>query len=124
MNVVALVSGCFRHNKKVREVKVLAVLEYMFHGSCRRVSKVLSLALEPISKSTVHDLARKVSEIRVAKEPRHRRCIAVDEPNLSVKGVHVYVWSAVDMDYKELLAMEASYGRSNLNAHHSSGKHW
>ncbi|MCL7397037.1 MAG: hypothetical protein LZ167_06455 [Thaumarchaeota archaeon] len=30
------------------------------------------MALEPISKSAVHYLARKVSEIRVAKEPRYR----------------------------------------------------
>jgi putative transposase len=35
---------------------------------------------------------------------------------LSVKGVHVYVWSAVDVDSRELLALEASYGRSCLNA--------
>jgi transposase-like protein len=35
---------------------------------------------------------------------------------LSVKGVYVYVWSAVDVDSKELLALEASYGRSSLNA--------
>jgi hypothetical protein len=41
----------------------------MFHGSCRRVSRVLSLALEPISKSAVHYLAKKVSEIRVARSP-------------------------------------------------------
>jgi len=33
-----------------------------------------------------------------------------------VKGVYVYVWSAVDVDSKELLALEASYGRSSLNA--------
>ncbi|MEM2100486.1 MAG: hypothetical protein QXP45_04015 [Thermoproteota archaeon] len=32
--------------KESREVKVLAILEYMFHGSCRKVSKILSLALE------------------------------------------------------------------------------
>jgi transposase-like protein len=37
-------------------------------------------------------------------------------PSQSVKGVHVYVWSAVDVDSKELLALEASYGRSSLNA--------
>jgi transposase-like protein len=91
-------------------------LDYMFHGSCRKVSKVLSIALEPISKSAVHYLARRVSEIRVSKEPRYRRCIAVDETKLSVKGVYVYVWSAVDVDSKELLALEASYGRSSLNA--------
>jgi hypothetical protein len=51
----------------------------MFHGSCRKVSKVLSLALEPISKSAVHYLARRVYSVKVAKESRYRRCIAVDE---------------------------------------------
>jgi hypothetical protein len=91
-------------------------LDYMFHGSCRRVSKVLSMGLEPISKSAVHYLAKRVSEIRVAREPRYRRCIAVDETKLRVKKSYVYIWSAVDVDSKELLALEASYGRSSLNA--------
>ena len=74
------------------------------------------MALEPISKSAVHYLAKRVSEIKVSKEPRYRRCIAVDETKLSVKGVYVYVWSAVDVDSKKLLALEASYGKSSLNA--------
>jgi hypothetical protein len=43
----------------------LIVLGYMFHGSCRRGSRVLSLALELISKLVVHYLAR--------KGPRYRR---------------------------------------------------
>jgi len=64
MDVVALVSGCFIRNKK---------------GVTRKVSKVLSNALEPLSMSAVHYPAKNVSEIRVAKEPRYRRCIAVDE---------------------------------------------
>jgi hypothetical protein len=46
----------------------------MFHGGCRKVSKVLSLALEPISNSAVHYLAKNVSSIKVAKEPRYRGC--------------------------------------------------
>jgi putative transposase len=93
------------------------VLGYMFHGGCRRVSRVLSMGLEPISKSAVHYLAKKVSEIRVAREPRCRRCIAVDETKLRVKKSYVYIWSAVDVDSsRELLALEASYGRSSLNA--------
>jgi transposase-like protein len=74
------------------------------------------LALEPISKSSVHYLAKKVSEIKVSKEPRYRRCIAVDETKLRVKKSYVYVWSAVDVDSKKLLALGASYGRSSLNA--------
>jgi transposase-like protein len=69
--------------------------------------------LEPISKSAVHYLAKKVSSV---KESRYRRCIAVDETKLRVKKSYVYIWSAVDVDSKELLALEASYGRSSLNA--------
>jgi hypothetical protein len=42
------------------------------------------MVLEPISKSAVHYLAKKVSEIRVAKECRYRWCIAVDETKLRV----------------------------------------
>jgi len=56
------------------------------------------MALEPISKSAVHELARKVSTIKVAREPRYRRCIAIDETKLRVKKSYVYVWSAVDTD--------------------------
>ncbi|MEM4410651.1 MAG: hypothetical protein QXH32_02225 [Candidatus Caldarchaeum sp.] len=40
----------------------------------------------------------------------------MDEARLCVKGVWVYVWSAVDVGSKELLALEASYGGSCLNA--------
>jgi transposase-like protein len=96
---------------KSREVKVLAVLDYMFRASCRKVPKVLRMAL----KSAVHYLARKVSEIRFAKEPSYRSCIAVDETKLRVKKSYVYIWSAVDVDSRELLALEALYGRGYLN---------
>jgi len=89
----------------------------MFHGSCRKISKILSFSLELISKSGVHYLARIVSsKVIVASKPRYRRCIAVEETKICVKGVWVYVWSAVDVDSGELLALEASYSRSCLNA--------
>jgi hypothetical protein len=74
MDVVALVSSCFMRNKKSRVVKALAVLDYMFHGGCRKVSKILSMVLEPISRSAVHYLAKRVSSVKVAKESRYRRC--------------------------------------------------
>jgi transposase-like protein len=68
------------------------------------------MALESISKSVVHYLAKKVSEIRVTKESSYRRCIVVDETKLCVRK------SYVDVDSRELLALEASYGRNCLNA--------
>ena len=65
MDVVALVSSFFKRNKKGREAKVLAILLYIFYGSCRKISKILSFSLEPISKSTIDSLAR----IIVASKP-------------------------------------------------------
>jgi hypothetical protein len=76
---------------KSREVKALAALDYIFHGGCRKVSKVLSMVLEFISKSAVHYLAKKVSSVKVAKEPRYGRCIEVDETKLRVKKSYVYI---------------------------------
>jgi hypothetical protein len=46
---------------------------------------------------------------------RYRSCIALYETKLSVKVVYVYVCSAVDVGSRELLVLEASYGRSSLN---------
>ena len=62
---MAIISSCFRRNKN-RETKVLGFLGYMFHGSCRRVPRVLSLALEPMSRSTIHDLAKRELMIKIA----------------------------------------------------------
>ena len=39
-----------------------------------------------------------------------------DENVVKLHGLRAYVWSAVDVDSGELLALEASYGRSCLNA--------
>jgi len=64
MDVVALVSGCFIRNKKLGRLKV---------------SKVLSIALEPISKSAVHYLARVYLRSGFLRSPGIGRCNAVDE---------------------------------------------
>jgi len=41
----------------------------------------------------------------------------VNETKLKVKGQEVYVWAAIDVETKELLAIDASYQRSALNAY-------
>ncbi|MCF8884605.1 MAG: hypothetical protein L4877_02280, partial [Aigarchaeota archaeon] len=65
----------------------------MFHGSCRKVSKILSIAIEPISKSDVHYLPKIISsKLKIVLESRYRRCIAIDETELKVEKTIVYVW--------------------------------
>jgi len=89
----------------------------MFYGGCRKVSNVLSLGLELISESTVHEVARTIlSKVILSSRLRYRRCVTVDGMKLRVKKAWIYGWSAVDVDAGELLALKILYGRSCLNA--------
>jgi hypothetical protein len=49
MDVEAMVSLAVLGVIKREGLKVLSTLLYMFYGSCRRISKALSLALESMS---------------------------------------------------------------------------
>ncbi|MBC7091697.1 MAG: DDE-type integrase/transposase/recombinase [Nitrososphaeria archaeon] len=44
-----------------------------------------------------------------------RRLIAVDETKFKVKGRNMFVWAAINVDARELLAVYISYQRSSLN---------
>jgi transposase-like protein len=47
---------------------------------------------------------------------RFRRAVAVDETVVRLHGLRAYVWSAVDIDSGEILAIYASWGRNMLIA--------
>jgi putative transposase len=40
-----------------------------------------------------------------------RRAIAVDETKLKVNGDHLFVWAAIDVDSREVLAVDVSWQR-------------
>ncbi len=61
-------------------------------------------------------MVKKLSNIKIAREAKNRRFIALDENKISIKGSIAYISSAIDVDNKELLALEASYQRSELSA--------
>ncbi|MEM1770170.1 MAG: hypothetical protein QXU63_05620 [Nitrososphaerota archaeon] len=83
----------------------------MFHGSCRNVSRVLSIALELISKSTVHELSKKFSSIvKFSQEPKIRRYMAVNETKLKIKEVIVHIRSVIEVYIGEMVAVYASRG--------------
>ena len=53
-----------------------------------------------------------------ALKPKVRRSIAVDETKLKVNGDHLFAWAAIDVDSREVLAVDASWQRSIMNAEH------
>jgi len=65
MDIVALVLSCFRHSRKVVRLKVLAILEYMFHVSYRKVYKISRYGVG--AYRIVQDLARKASIVKVCR---------------------------------------------------------
>lgn len=94
----------------------------MFHGSCRKVSRVLGLSMEPVSKSTVHYLARKVSAtIRLSSGPK-----GVEEAwNISMKhldrniplwlmSLNIYGNHHVTVSMSEYMECNSCHGRFKL----------
>lgn len=48
-------------------------------------------------------------------QPDHHLTIAIDETNVKADNYQVYVWAAVDVDTFEIIHIEASPGRSDLD---------
>ena len=51
-------------------------------------------------------------------KPEVGRAIAVDETKLKVNVQHLFVWAAIDVDSREVLAVDASWQHSIMNAEH------
>ena len=46
---------------------------------------------------------------------KERKLVAMDETKLKINGRQVFVWAAIDVDTRELLAVYASYYRSHIS---------
>ena len=49
-------------------------------------------------------------------EKKRRKWIAVDEKEIKINGVTIFIWGAVDIDDEKVLAVWVSFGRSGLEA--------
>ena len=55
-------------------------------------------------------------QVTVNVEAKHRQMVAVDETRIKADGEWCYVWAAIDVDTRELLAVRVSWRR---NIHHA-----
>ena len=49
-------------------------------------------------------------------EKKHHRAIAVDETKVKLENQWVYIWSAIDVDDRSILAVHGSITRTSLDA--------
>ena len=97
------------------EFKILAALLYFFGLSLRKTSNYLSL-FEEISHESVRIYYHRLK--KVLKKPRKKeRRLSIDETKLKLEKKLIFVWTAVDVDTKECLAIWASEGRTSFHAY-------
>jgi len=107
-------SGLFRINRFSLQLKVRAILLYMAGLSYRDITYVLRVV--PCSHEAVRLWVKKLEQVTVNVEAKHRRMVAVDETKIKADGEWCYVWAAIDVDTRELLAIRVSWQRNILHA--------
>ncbi len=98
------------------ELKILAALLYFFGLSLRKTSSLLSL-FEEISHESVRIYYHRLKTVLRQPKKKKRRLIAIDESKLKLENKQIFVWSAVDVDTRECLAIWASESRGSFEAY-------
>jgi putative transposase len=106
----------FRRNKIALETKILACLLYLAGLSYRGMMTTLQTGIIPACYRSVHYWVQQLKCITSRVPKRVRRFVAIDETKQKVNGRQLFVWSAIDIESKELLAVYASYQRSSFTA--------
>lgn len=108
-------SGVFRWNRKPLKVKTLSTLLYYSGLSYRVVARVLR-GLARFSHESVRLWFRRLRKAFPRPERKCRSLVAVDETKLKLCGEHLYVWAAIDIKTKEVLACRVSWTRNIMQA--------
>jgi len=69
------------------------------------------------SREAVRLWVHKLESLTYHGPPKPRRLVAVDETETKLNGEWLYLWAAINVDKKEILAIYASWQRSSLNAY-------
>jgi len=108
-------SGVFCWNRKPLKVKVLSTVLYYSGLSYRVVARVLRESAR-FAHESVRLWFRRLKEALPKPERVRRRVVAVDETKLKLNGEQLYVWAAVDVKTKEVLACRVSWTRNIMQA--------
>ena len=104
----------FRWNRKSLLTKSLAILIYQAGLSYRKTRRVLNL-IEEFSHESVGKWYTKCKELFDVKR-RWRRAVAVDETKVKLENSQIYIWNAIDVDSRVILAVHVSETRTTLDA--------
>ena len=96
------------------DTKALAILIYQAGLSYRKTKKILNL-LENLSHESVRKWYKKCKGLFDVKR-RARRAVAVDETKVKIENNQIYIWNAIDVDDRSILAVHVSSSRTSFDA--------
>jgi len=105
----------FKRNRKPLRVKILATSLYHAGLSYRVTAGFMGFEAE-FSYEAVRLWRNRLEEAVPKPQRRYRPVIAVDETKLKRSGEQLYIWAAMDVEAKEILALHVSWTRSSLDA--------
>ena len=71
--------------------------------------------IEPFSHEALRKWYFRLKALFVHKR-KHRRAVAVDETKVKLENQWVYIWNAIDVDNREVIAVHVSTTRTSLDA--------
>ena len=106
----------FVRQRKSNKIKALAILIYHAGLSYRKTSAIIG-ELESFSHEELRKWYKKCAGL-FQPEKRTRRIIAVDETKIKKEGQQIYIWNAIDIEAKTIIAVHLSTTRTSLDAIH------
>ena len=102
----------FSRKRKSNEMRALGMLLYYAGLSYEKAGMFAGASYE-----AVREWYQKGKELfEESIEKKRRKWIAVDEKEIKINGVTIFIWGAVDIDDEKVLAVWVSFGRSSLEA--------
>ena len=102
----------FSRKRKSNETRALGMLLYYAGLSYEKAGMFAGASYE-----AVREWYQKGKELfEESIEKKRRKWIAVDEKEIKINGVTIFIWGAVDIDDEKVLAVWVSFGRSGLEA--------
>lgn len=108
----------FIRNKKPLLLKIQSVIDYCLGLSYRKIKNKLKFLYDvEVAISAIYRWIKSFQErIKLRIKPKEHTQIAADETVVKINGYRCFLWAAVDIHTKELVAFDASAGRSGLDA--------
>ena len=106
----------FLRERKSTRIKALAILIYHAGLSYRKTTRIIG-EIEPFSHEALREWYTKCS-VLFKPGKATRNVIAVDETKIKKEGQQIYIWNAIDIEAKTIVAVHLSTTRTSLDAIH------